>query len=135
MVPKIFGLLHEFLSCRFVCFLLLVSACCGNALGQAQQKGDCHKLSSRCDIGDYTKLLEENPKDPIALLNRGLAYLNAHQFDSAIADFDLVILIDPHTRSVYSWRGTAKSDIKQWDSAIVDYGRPEFVLAGWKPRL
>jgi tetratricopeptide (TPR) repeat protein len=59
--------------------------------------------------------------DAEAYLNRGLAYCEQGDFDSAIADFTQAIKLDPNYAHAYIYRGVAYGTKGDNDSAIADF--------------
>jgi tetratricopeptide (TPR) repeat protein len=56
-------------------------------------------------------------------LNKGLEDQKAGHLDSAIADFDRAIVLNPDDAIGYFNRGLAKQAKKDWDGAIADFNR------------
>lgn len=85
-------------------------------------------------IIEFTKVIEIDPKSPLAYAARGNAKLNLGALDEAIADFSKAIEIDPSRFIPYLNRGAAKVDKGDIDGAIADYTKvltldPKSVLA------
>ena len=51
-------------------------------------------------IDNYSKILELQPKDEQALLNRAKAYTQVDRFDEAIRDLDSFLILNPNNKSV-----------------------------------
>ena len=51
-------------------------------------------------IDNYSKILELQPKDEQALLNRAIAYTQVDRFDEAIWDLDAFLILNPNNKSV-----------------------------------
>jgi tetratricopeptide (TPR) repeat protein len=61
------------------------------------------------------------PNDPIAHVNRGVAWLKSQKVDQAIADFNAAIKLDPKDPAAFLNRGTAWLINKEFDKAIADW--------------
>src|SRR5580700_8435230 len=57
----------------------------------------------------------------IAYNNRGWAYINKGDYESAIADYDQAIRLKPDYPEAYNGRGIAHDDKAEYDRAIADY--------------
>ena len=66
-------------------------------------------------LADCNHSLAIRANDPLALNSRGFTYLRLDQFDSAIADYNAALKIDPKLASALYGRGLAKQ--KKGDSA------------------
>lgn len=67
-------------------------------------------------------------------LDKGLDYHHASQFEEAIKYFDKAIKYDDRNHEAYFWRGCAKYNIFQKESALEDYNKtlelnPEYLQA------
>ncbi|MBK8035504.1 MAG: tetratricopeptide repeat protein [Chloroflexi bacterium] len=51
----------------------------------------------------YTRALEANPQDSVALFYRGLAQFNAGRIDQARADIQAAMQIDPANTDYQTW--------------------------------
>jgi tetratricopeptide (TPR) repeat protein len=71
-------------------------------------------------IVDFDESLRLNPKNLIALSNRGAAWLLRGETDKAIADLDAAIAINPKNPAVYSARGAMYRQLGQFDRSIAD---------------
>jgi tetratricopeptide (TPR) repeat protein len=71
-------------------------------------------------IADYSKVIEQNPKDPEAYNNRGNAFFDNLQYDLAIADYTKAIELNPKYAEAYYHRGNVYVDKLQFDQAIAD---------------
>ena len=69
---------------------------------------------------NYTKALEIKHNFKEALKNRGICYTMMNMDEKAIQDFDHAIIIDPDDKSLYSYRGFAKAEAKQFEEALKD---------------
>jgi len=85
-------------------------------------------------IKDYGDAIRLDPKNPIAICSRGLAWQAKNDFDRAIRDYDEAIRIDPKSTAAFTYRGYAWHNKKDYDRAIKDYNEsiridPEFMDA------
>lgn len=55
----------------------------------------------------FTEAIKENPTDPVAYINRGMARTNRSQFDGAIKDFSKAIELNDEDPHAYNGRGLA----------------------------
>ena len=55
--------------------------------------------------------------------NRGNVYLKRGQFQTAVADYDKAIALDPEFAMAYNNRGLAYAGQYQFDRAIADYSK------------
>ena len=55
----------------------------------------------------YTKAIEIDSKDPILYSNRSLMYYNLKDYDNAIKDADVAILLKPNHSKAYLRKGNA----------------------------
>jgi protein O-mannosyl-transferase len=72
-------------------------------------------------ISLWSHSLAINPNDVRALSNRGKAFNDRGEFDTAKADLDFAIEIDPSYRDAYINRGVAYSSMRMFDQAISDF--------------
>jgi tetratricopeptide (TPR) repeat protein len=63
----------------------------------------------------------DNTNNATAYVNRGKEHVNKKDYDSAIADFNEAIRINPNDSSVYFYRGYAYYNKNNYDSAIANY--------------
>jgi tetratricopeptide (TPR) repeat protein/serine/threonine protein kinase len=75
-----------------------------------------------------------DPKDAGAWHQRGVAYVNLHEYDKAIADLDKAIKLDPKSAPAHNALGVALHDQGKLDEAIAEYRKaielhPEYALA------
>ncbi len=75
-------------------------------------------------IADYSRVLNEKPRDDFALGRRGRLYFETGKFDDCLEDFNRRLLGDANNGYSYYWRGRAYTAKKQYDLAV-----DEFVLA------
>ena len=73
-------------------------------------------------IDKYTQEIQQNPKDVDAYFNRGLMY-NSEKNDKAIADFSMVIQLEPNKTRGYLHRGIAYRNAGQYDKAVQDFDK------------
>ena len=73
-------------------------------------------------IDKYTKEIQQNPKDVEAYFSRGLMY-SGKENDKAIADFSMVIKLEPNKTRGYLHRGIAYRNAKQYDKAVQDFDK------------
>jgi tetratricopeptide (TPR) repeat protein len=88
-------------------------------------KGKVHSDKGQFDraIEDYNKVLEINPRDAVAYVNRGVAYYDKGQYDQAISDYNKAIEINPRDVYAYGNRGNVYYNKGQYDKAIADYNK------------
>jgi len=84
-------------------------------------------------ISDFNQVIELNPDLLSAYFNRGRAYVNSDQCESAIVDFDRVIGTEPN-RVAHVNRGICHSIIGNTARSIADFDRaiefdPDYALA------
>lgn len=72
-------------------------------------------------IDDYTKAIEDNPRDMIAYSNLGVYFQYIGQFDRAIENYTKALEINPLYPFAYYNRGNCYLEMNQLDSAIKDY--------------
>jgi len=72
-------------------------------------------------IGEFTKAIALDQKNPLAYSARGNAKINTGDLEEAIADHTKAIELDPTRRTPYINRGVAKVDKNDLDGAIADY--------------
>lgn len=74
-------------------------------------------------IEDFTKSIELNPNDEVALNNRGNVYLSIGELDQAINDYDRAISLRPESCMAWMNRGNAYLYKKELDRAVEDYSK------------
>jgi len=76
-----------------------------------------------CDIAikEFTKAIQQNPKDEWAYLNRGDAYRFKGDKTKAIGDYNKAISINPKFGNAYYFRGNLYFQNKEYSKAIQDY--------------
>lgn len=72
-------------------------------------------------IAVFDRVLEDDPRDADALVNRGIAQQDLNRLDDAIADYDAAIEIDGASGVAYLNRGTARFAQGKTLEAIADY--------------
>ena len=84
------------------------------------------KQQYREAIAIYDLIISQQPEaddEAYAYASRGFARYNLGQNQSAIADYDIAININPNEAVSYYNRGLAKYGLGQYQSAITDYDR------------
>jgi tetratricopeptide (TPR) repeat protein len=71
-------------------------------------------------IVDFDESLRLNPKNSVALINRGAAWLLRGESDKAISDLDAAAALDPKNPAIFSSRGVIWRQLKQFDKSIAD---------------
>lgn len=79
-------------------------------------KGDLHQA-----VTAYDHIIECDPQDPIAHLNRGNIYRLEKNYGKAIADFNECLKLDPKNRDAYGGRGSAFFRTGAYSNAINDF--------------
>lgn len=85
---------------------------------QAINKAEAGYL--RVAISDFTDVIEADPFNSNAYLNRGIAYTRLNKLKEAISDFDRIIELDPKNVDAYYNRGTAHGQSNNLIQAIFD---------------
>ena len=67
------------------------------------------------------KSLELDPQDADTYNTRGVAFLEAEDYDRAILDFSRGIEINPHWARLYAHRGGSYWEVDNYEQAIADY--------------
>ena len=80
---------------------------------------------------DFDAALRIDPKDTMALNDRGLVYISQDQFALALADFDAAISTSPNDVFPYSNRGIADRFNRDFDQAIHDENRAIELNPNW----
>lgn len=88
-----------------------------------RMRGRVYVSQSNSDaaIRDFTKVLELNPKDPSALVERGFAWLEKKAFPNAVADANGAIALDARSGRAYTLRATARRAMGDSRTAIEDF--------------
>ncbi len=115
-------------------FLIILSVI--TLFGQAELKPQFDKATSYLKKGEYdnavkefTIILEKATESKVkkfSFIYRGFARNGLNNFDSAIADFDKAIELDPVDLGTYIDRGQAKVYANNFEAAVKDF---EFVLS------
>ena len=71
----------------------------------------------------YSKLVEKLPDDARGYLGRGRALWRLKKLDAAIADFDVVIALNPKSADAYNVRALANEDKGEKERCIPDFDR------------
>lgn len=81
-----------------------------------------------------TRLIQHQPANPVAYLNRGNAYAAAGEVAQAISDFTTAINLKPDLVEAWYNRGTTFTHLRRYENAINDFTeairlKPGFTLA------
>lgn len=79
---------------------------------QSLDRGDKVRLSNSAVI-DYSRIIESNPNDVNALLNRARAYIELGQFISARKDCDALIKLNENTPEVKEMRNRCQKELRR----------------------
>ncbi|PWU00067.1 MAG: hypothetical protein C5B53_04615 [Candidatus Melainabacteria bacterium] len=79
---------------------------------QSLDRGDKVRLSNSAVI-DYSRIIESNPNDVNALLNRARAYVELGQFTSARKDCDALIKLNADSTEVREMRSRCQKEIRR----------------------
>jgi tetratricopeptide (TPR) repeat protein len=74
-------------------------------------------------IDDYSKLIQMDPQDKIAHMNRGIVFGEQGNLQLAFYDFNKAIELDPHFAEAYINRGVAYNKQGNQQLAIDDYNK------------
>lgn len=74
-------------------------------------------------IADYTALIELDPQDAVAFLDRGWAFYVQALYDRAIEDYSTALHLRPDYAKAYNNRCIAYLDKKLYDRAVADCSR------------
>lgn len=78
------------------------------------------------EIAGCTGLIEADPQNEAAYINRGLVYgRDLHDYDRAIAEFNQAIALAPQDAEPYHNRGMAYKGLGQMDRANADFDKAE----------
>jgi tetratricopeptide (TPR) repeat protein len=72
-------------------------------------------------VAEYTTAIRLDPDDAVAYYNRGLAYMNLGEYNTAISDYTTAIRLDPDDAAAYNNRGLAYDKLGKYNTAISDY--------------
>ncbi len=72
-------------------------------------------------VADYTKVIELNPKNADAYLNRGLALYNQKKFQLSIIDYDKAAELNAENSAVYFNRGNSYEKLGDNQKAVGNY--------------
>ena len=74
-------------------------------------------------IEHYTNALDKDLQLASVYNNRGNAYNNINEYDSAIADFDIAIQLEPNSAEAYHNRGNTYGKNGELDLALADFNK------------
>ncbi|MCF8257072.1 MAG: tetratricopeptide repeat protein [Flavobacteriales bacterium] len=69
----------------------------------------------------YSKVLDQNPENLTALLQRALTASILNDYESAVADYSVVLSKQPGHVFSYISRGSALNKLKRFDEAMADF--------------
>jgi tetratricopeptide (TPR) repeat protein len=72
-------------------------------------------------ISDYSKVIEQHPRDPQPLIERGRVYVDGKDYQSAIRDAAAAIDLDNSLPQAYTLRGTAVRAMGNLEAALKDF--------------
>ncbi|MGD1045830.1 MAG: tetratricopeptide repeat protein [Bacteroidota bacterium] len=72
-------------------------------------------------ITDFTKVIEQYPKEPKPYHYRGINKFNLKDYSGAIVDFNSAIGLNPKYADAYYMRGMAKIGVKKRKEACEDF--------------
>ncbi len=72
-------------------------------------------------ILEFNEVLLIDPRDTIALYNRGAAYLAKQDYDKAVCDFTEAIRLNPRDAESHQYRGLVYVTQRKFSEAIVDF--------------
>jgi len=67
----------------------------------------------------YDKILEVNPNDANALLNKGSVLIELNKFDEAIKYYDKILEVNPNDANALTSKGIALSHLQKYSEAII----------------
>lgn len=79
-----------------------------------------HRKEIKENIYNYSQVINGNPNDAIAYLNRGVSYANLGLYPDAITDYNKSISIDSTIPQAYYNRGIAKARFRYTKPACSD---------------
>lgn len=80
---------------------------------------DAEKIQKALDCGNLA--VKAAPLDKRARLLRGATYVKFFRPKDALKDLDAAVEIDPKYGAGYLWRGTAYSQLEQWNKAVEQF--------------
>jgi len=80
-----------------------------------------HLVKNAGSLSSNTEAINKNPKNKMALMNRGICYLYQKQYDQAINDFSLVLINDPQNAEAWINRGLCFEAKGEHEKAFEDY--------------
>ena len=95
---------------------------CQNRGNKAKNREEKQKWYEET-VKHYTEALKLNSQMIVAFNNRGNAYSDLGNFDSAISDYTRAIALNPDYAEAYNNRGNAYNNKREYDCAIADYNR------------
>jgi tetratricopeptide (TPR) repeat protein len=109
--------------CLVSALFLIPTTAQSQATGTAYDSG--LEKSSKGDyygaIADFTKVIEQYPKEAKPYHYRGINKFNLKDYLGAIEDFNKAITLNPKFADAYYMRGMAKVGAKQKDEACPDF--------------
>ncbi|MGB3480328.1 MAG: tetratricopeptide repeat protein [bacterium] len=101
---------------------IVLVALCGliGTLSFVTWKG-CHVWENSVSLESY--FIQNYPREPIFYRNRGVAYEECGDYESAIADFSKALKIRPGYADCYLRRGNVYFTKGLYDTAVYDFGR------------
>jgi len=80
-------------------------------------------LNPMMDIEFLTKVIKEQPRNPLAYNNRGTAYHGLKQHELAVADYNKAISLKADYADAYNNRGVAYYSLGKHQQAIEDFNQ------------
>lgn len=94
-----------------------------NAEGYLGRAKICNKYDYDCQINNYNKAIEIDPKNAVVYKLRGDSYSRKHDFDQAIINYTNAIEIDPKFFDAYQSRLSVYESKGEFEKAIGDATR------------
>jgi tetratricopeptide (TPR) repeat protein len=88
------------------------------SLQEANKKAQEGQLDAA--VQDYTQAINADPKNPVAYVNRGLAYQNKGDRRKALEDYTQAIALNDKLAEAYNNRSHVYFDDEKYDQAIAD---------------